>query len=318
MYPYEIAPMMGWTDKHFRILMRILGGDAFLLYSEMVTTGAICYGDSKRYLEKSPEEGDVILQIGGSDPKDIAKTIQIAEKYNYMGYNLNVGCPSDRVQNARIGACLMKEGKLVAELLSVMKDNTDKPVSIKTRLGIDGVDSYDYLKNFVEKVMVSGCETWILHARDAWLKGLSPKQNRNIPPLRYEYVYRLKQEMPHLHITLNGGLKDIESIREASSQVDAIMIGRAAYMNPKLIYQLGTLDDNYYDLLCQYIAYMQLYVTEKNVRSITAPLVVTLNDYYGAKLDRTKLAQCKEKEVLLPLLEALRVRLQSLPSSERA
>lgn len=311
---YQIAPMMGWTNRHFRMLMRILGGDKFLLYSEMVTTGAICYGDHERYLQKDKREGDVILQIGGSDPKAIAKTIEIAKQYNYAGYNLNVGCPSDRVQNAKIGACLMKEAKLVASLLSVMKESTDKPVSIKTRLGIDGSDSYEYIKNFVDMVLGSGCDIWILHARDAWLQGLNPKQNRTIPPLRYEYVYRLKEEYPNLHITLNGGLKDIESIEKALEHVDAVMLGRAAYQDPQLIYKLGGSETPYYMLLCQYIDYIEECVTDMNVRQIAAPLVVCLYGYHGAKKDRAALASCKDINQLLQLLAELKEKLLNLPS----
>ena len=162
MYQYQIAPMMGWTDRHFRYLMRLLGGDSFLLFTEMVTINALAYGDAHRYLDKSDAEGDVILQIGGSDLQRVAEAIQKAEPYNYAGYNLNVGCPSDRVQNAKIGACLMAEGKLVSQGPSVMKDHTDKPVSIKTRVGIDGVDSYDYFRDFVDEVLVSGCHEWII------------------------------------------------------------------------------------------------------------------------------------------------------------
>lgn len=296
--------------------MRLLGGDDVLLFSEMVTTGAICYGDSHRYLDKSKEEGDVILQIGGSDPEALIETIQKAEAYDYAGYNLNVGCPSSRVQNAKIGACLMAEGPLVCELLKAMQSATDKPVSIKTRLGIDGVDSYDYLKNFVEEVLPSGCEDWILHARDAWLQGLSPKQNRTIPPLRYEYVYRLKSEMPHLNISLNGGLKDIPTIESALEKVDAVMLGRVAYMNPRLIYELGGLQKDYYLILCEYINYMESHVTDQNVRAVAAPLVIALHDYPGAKRDRTQLAACKDKGKLIPLLRVLKPKLQALASSD--
>jgi|AntRauTorckE5430_2_1112549.scaffolds.fasta_scaffold00163_17 tRNA-dihydrouridine synthase A len=307
MYQYQIAPMMGFTDRHFRTLMRILGGDAFLLYSEMVTTGAICYGDAERYLSKNSIEGDVVLQIGGSDPYAIAKTIEIAEAYDYAGYNLNVGCPSHRVQNAKIGACLMKEPQLVERVFKVMQSVTDKPVSIKTRLGIDGVDSYDYINDFVNGISV--CQTWILHARDAWLQGLNPKQNRSIPPLRYNYVYQLKKENPHLHVTLNGGLKDIESINEALLHVDAVMLGRCAYQNPRLIHELGESTKGYFELLNEYILYIKKEVTDQNIRYISAPLVMALYGYYGAKKDRHAIAQCKDKVLLLRLLNDLQNKL---------
>lgn len=313
MYRYQIAPMMGYTHSHFRILMRILSNSKVLSYTEMVTTGAVCYGDPHKYLAKKAEEGDVILQIGGSDLSQVAKTIQLANEYDYVGYNLNVGCPSDRVQNAKIGACLMKEPTLVAQILAVMKDNTDKPVSIKTRLGIDGVDSYDFFKAFVDEVSEVSHQ-WIVHARDAWLKGLSPRQNRSVPPLRYEYVYRLKEEMPHLEVSLNGGLKDLESIQEALLKVDSVMLGRVAYQNPRLIHALGENPRCYYRCLLAYIEYIRLHITEENVRFILAPLVMAISDYHGAKQDRTMLAACKEKALALQCLDQLEISLSNLLS----
>lgn len=313
MYRYQIAPMMGWTDRHFRYFMRLLGGDSFLLFSEMLTTGAICHGDHARYLQKSPEEGDVILQLGGSDPEALAEAIQIAEAYDYAGYNLNVGCPSDRVQNARIGACLMQEPKLVSELLSAMRSATKRPVSIKTRLGIDGVDSYDYIDKFLQTVVLSGCQEWIIHARDAWLKGLNPKQNRSIPPLRYEYVYQLKNHYPHLHISLNGGLKTQEEIAEALKKVDAVMLGRVAYQNPGLIHQLGGSKINYYTVLSQYIDYIEENITEKNIRAIVVPLVISLSNYSGAKKDRANLASSRQVDEVLQVLQNLKLKLLQLP-----
>lgn len=303
MHKYHIAPMMGWTDRHFRLLMRLLGGDAFLLFSEMVTVNALAYGDAHKYLDKSDCEGSVILQIGGSDHQRVAQAIQMAEKYNYAGYNLNVGCPSDRVQNAKIGACLMEEGQLVSEILKVMKDNTDRPVSIKCRVGIDGSDSYEYLKAFVDEVLSSECHTWMIHARDAWLKGLSPRQNRSIPPLRYEYVYWLKKEMPHLHITINGGFTDYNMIQGALDKVDAVMLGRAAYQNPILIHQLGNSHYSYQEALKQYVAYIVDNIDIFPPRRLAAPLVIALTSYRGAKQDRARLAAAKTKEEVLVAIE---------------
>ncbi len=305
MYQYHIAPMMGWTDRHFRYFMRLLGGDAYLLFSEMVTVNALAYGDSHKYLDKLDIEGDVILQIGGSDLDKVKQAIQMAEPYHYSGYNLNVGCPSDRVQNAMIGACLMAEGPMVKEILKVMMDNTDKPVSIKTRVGIDGIDSYDYFKRFVDDVLPSGCCSWIVHARDAWLNGLSPRQNRSIPPLRYEYVYRLKKEMPELDIAINGGFNDEDSIKEALTYVDAVMLGRAAYQNPRLIHQLGSCQLSYQGVIKAYINYIHDHLGSFPARRLAAPLVIALTGYYGAKQDRAKVAACKTDDEIKEVLSCL-------------
>jgi len=304
MYQYHIAPMMGWTDRHFRYFMRLLGGDAFLMFSEMVTSNAIVFGDAHQYLEMAPDEGVCILQLGGSDIPSIQKAIQIAEKYPYSGYNLNVGCPSDRVQNAKIGACLMAEGVLVRDVLKAMMDSTDKPVSIKTRVGIDGVDSYEYFKQFVDEVLPSGCQSWIVHARDAWLKGLSPKQNRSIPPLRYEYVYQLKKDYPHLDIAINGGFVDKESIKEALLHVDAVMLGRAAYQNPRLIHALGNSQLSYIEALKAYANYMRA-TDVRSILRLAQPLVVSLTGYHGAKQDRAKLAQARTKDAMLKALDEI-------------
>ena len=305
MHKYHIAPMMAWTDRHFRFLMRLLGGSDFLLFTEMVTVNALHYSEPHQYLEKADREGDVILQIGGSDLDRVAQAIQLAEQHHYSGYNLNVGCPSDRVQNAKIGACLMAEGPLVKEVLKVMMDNTDKPVSIKTRVGIDGVDSYDYFRAFVDDVLPSGCHNWIVHARDAWLKGLSPRQNRSIPPLRYEYVYRLKKELPELNVAINGGFVDKDSVLSALSQVDAVMLGRAAYQNPQLIHELGNSECSYREALTKYIQYIREHINQFPVRRLAAPLVIALSGYYGAKHDRAKVAACKDPDEMLNILDQL-------------
>lgn len=302
----QIAPMMGYTDTHFRYLMRLLGGDAFLLFSEMITVNALLYGESDKYLAKTAREGDVVLQIGGSDPKTAKQVMGLINPYDYVGCNLNVGCPSDRVQNAKIGACLMAEGQLVGEMLKAMQSYTDKPVSIKCRLGIDGVDSYDFFKNFVDEVLeISHCHTWIVHARDAWLQGLSPRQNRMVPPLRYEYVYRLKQEMPYLNVTINGGFTTKEQVDQALLHVDGVMLGRAAYQNPRLIHELGNSQHDYQTALKHYSYYLSTHASDANLRRIIQPLVLALNGYHGAKRDRASLAACRGVAEMMRALEKI-------------
>lgn len=228
----SVAPMMGWTDRHDRYFLRLISPNA-LLYTVMITTGALIYGKKLTVLEHSNEENPVALQLGGSSPDELAKCAKIAEKYNYDEINLNCGCPSERVQNGRFGACLMAEPTLVAECIDAMKQACpDIPMTVKTRIGIDNQDSYDFLADFVGTVAEKGCDTFIIHARKAWLNGLSPAQNRDIPPLNYHTVYKLKEDFPNLNIILNGGLKTIEDIKKSMPFVDGVMIGREAYTNP--------------------------------------------------------------------------------------
>jgi len=213
-----------------------------LLYSEMVTTGAVLHGDLQKLLAFDSAEQPLILQLGGGDPGDLATSARVAQDWGYSGVNLNVGCPSDRVQKGKMGACLMKEPPLVADCIAAMTEAVDIPVTVKTRLGVDELDSYEYFRDFVATVAATGCRDFIVHARKALLSGLSPKQNRDIPPLRYEWVYRLKQEFPQLKITLNGGVTDIDSINKHLEHVDGVMLGRAAYKNPWLLAELS--DEN--------------------------------------------------------------------------
>lgn len=238
----SIAPMMDWTDRHDRYFLRLISSRA-LLYTEMVTTGAIIHGDTDRFLRFDPAEQPLALQLGGSEPEALAKCAEIAESYGYQEINLNVGCPSDRVQNGRFGACLMGEPETVAACVTAMQGATSLPVTVKTRIGIDDLDSYDYFKSFIERVAETGIKTFIIHARKAWLTGLSPKENRTIPPLDYDRVYRLKQDMPELEIILNGGISSHEEIDAHLQQVDGVMIGREAYQNP---YFLAEIDRRYY------------------------------------------------------------------------
>lgn len=223
--------MMDWTDRHCRYFHRLLSPHAWL-YTEMVTTGALLHGDVARHLAYNPEEQPVVLQLGGSEPDDLAKAAKMGADYGYAAINLNCGCPSDRVQRGRFGACLMAEPDLVAECVSAMRDAVDIPVTVKCRIGIDDSAEYEFLEAFVSKVAAAGCSTFIIHARKAWLKGLSPKENREIPPLRYDVAARLKQAWPRLTVLLNGGLKTAEDAAQALEKFDGVMIGREAYQNP--------------------------------------------------------------------------------------
>lgn len=230
----SVAPMMDWTDRHCRAFHRLMTRHA-LLYTEMVTTGAILYGDAERHLAFDAAEHPVALQLGGSDPAALAESAAAGAHYGYDEINLNVGCPSDRVQNGRFGACLMAEPDLVARCVTAMKGATALPVTVKTRIGVDDRDSYEQLCDFVAVVADGGCETFIIHARKAWLKGLSPKENREIPPLSYETVYRLKADFPELTIVLNGGVENLDQAESHLGQVDGVMMGRAAYKDPWLL-----------------------------------------------------------------------------------
>lgn len=235
--------MMDWSDKHCRMFWRILSKDA-LLYTEMVTTGAILHGDKGRLLDFHTEEHPLALQLGGSNPAELASCAKLAQDWGYDEVNLNVGCPSDRVQNNKIGACLMAEPELVADCIKAMQDACNIDVTIKHRIGIDELDSYEYMHDFVEKIAATGCHTFIVHARKAILQGLSPKENREIPPLRYAEVYRLKQNFPQLEILINGGIQTHQQCDEHLQHVDGVMLGREAYHNP---WVLAEVDSRYFD-----------------------------------------------------------------------
>lgn len=226
--------MLDWTDRHCRHFHRTLSRHA-LLYTEMVTTGAILHGNRDRHLQFNQTEHPVALQLGGSNPADLAECAKIAADYGYDEINLNVGCPSDRVQNGRFGACLMAEPKLVAECVAAMRQAVSMPVTVKSRIGIDDRDSYDELTHFIKTVAAAGCETFIVHARKAWLSGLSPKQNRDVPPLRYDVVFQLKQDFSMLKIVINGGIESLDSSLDLLTQVDGVMLGREVYHNPYLL-----------------------------------------------------------------------------------
>ena len=266
MHKASIAPMMQYTDMHDRYLLRLISKKVFL-YTEMVTTGAILYGKCFHQLEFNKEEHPVAIQLGGSYIDDLVKSAKIAEDYGYDEINLNVGCPSDRVQKGRFGACLMLEPEHVAECLNAMQTNVKVPVTIKCRLGVDHHEDYEFLYNFVNIVQNAGIEHFIIHARNGILKGLSPRQNRHVPPLKYDYVYQLKKDFPNLNITINGGIKTIDECKEHLKYVDGVMIGRAAYENPFLIKDIDT----------------ELYGIESNVNSKKSILNQYL-DYVEDKL----------------------------------
>ena len=255
--------MLDWTDRHCRYFHRLLTKKS-VLYTEMVTTGALLYGDPERHLRFNPEEHPVALQLGGSEPREMAAFARLAASYGYDEININVGCPSERVQKGAFGACLMAEPDLIAECVSAIQAAVNIPVTVKNRIGIDDQDDYAGLHHFVSTVSQAGCQTFIIHARKAWLKGLSPKENREIPPLRYELVYEIKQAFPHLEIIINGGITTLEQCQQHLQHVDGVMVGREAYHNPWLLAQVDSaiygVDDPFQDrnaVLEAFLTYVQ-------------------------------------------------------------
>jgi len=229
--------MMAWTDRHCRFFHRLLAPSA-MLYTEMVTANALRYGDVSRLLDFDPAEAPVALQLGGSDPDDLAAAARLGERWGYHEINLNCGCPSERVQKGAFGACLMQDPELVADCVRAMREAVTIPVTVKHRIGIDHIEDYGFVSAFVAAVARAGCETFIVHARNAWLSGLSPKENREIPPLRHDVVRRLKLDFPELRMVLNGGLSDVGEIIASLEGVDGVMIGRAAYQQPYILAEL--------------------------------------------------------------------------------
>jgi tRNA-dihydrouridine synthase A len=243
-----VAPMMDWTDRHCRFFHRLLSPHV-RLYTEMVTAPAVVHGDRERLLGFDGAEHPVALQLGGSDPGELARAARIGAEFGYDEINLNVGCPSDRVQSGAFGACLMREPALVADCVAAMRAavtgaGKPVPVTVKCRIGVDEQDEYEALQHFVETVRASGCTVFIVHARKAWLQGLSPKENREVPPLNYERVYRLKRELPELTVVINGGIVTVDEVRTHLAQVDGAMLGRTAYHEP---YRLAELESALYD-----------------------------------------------------------------------
>ncbi|TDR78427.1 tRNA dihydrouridine(20/20a) synthase DusA [Paludibacterium purpuratum] len=238
----SVAPMLDWTDRHYRFFARLISRHTWL-YTEMVTTGALLHGDVERHLRFDEAEHPLALQLGGSEPQDLAHCARLAESWGYDEVNLNVGCPSERVQKGAFGACLMAESALVADCVKAMRDAVGIDVTVKHRIGIDAVEEYGFVRDFVATVAEAGCGTFIVHARNAILKGLSPKENREVPPLKYHYVHRLKAEFPQLEILLNGGVQTLTQIDEQLRHVDGVMVGREGYHNP---YLMASWDTRYY------------------------------------------------------------------------
>jgi tRNA-dihydrouridine synthase A len=295
----SVAPMMDCTDRHCRYLLRLLSPSS-LLYTEMVTTGAILHGDYARFLSFHPAEHPVALQLGGSDPAALAECAKIGEAWSYDEVNLNVGCPSPKVQSGRFGACLMLEPDLVARCVAAMQAQVAIPVTVKTRIGVDEQDSYPALQQFITTLAASGCQQFIMHARKAWLKGLNPKQNRTIPPIRYDVVRQLKIDFPHLSFILNGEITNTQQVENLLQEFDGVMIGRAVYDNP---YWLGQLDQQFLNgpavpdrefILQQYLAYVTTQLAQNvPIGILLRPLIGLFQGKPHAKLWRRYLTDPK-------------------------
>lgn len=318
----SVAPMMDWTDRHCRVFHRQITRHTWL-YTEMVTTGALLHGDVPRHLDFDEQEHPVALQLGGSEPSDLAHSAKLGEQWGYDEINLNCGCPSERVQKGAFGACLMGEPTLVADCVKAMKDAVSIDVTVKHRIGIDDVQSYDFVRDFVGQISEAGCKTFIVHARNAILKGLSPKENREIPPLKYHYAYQLKQDFPELEILINGGIKTLPEIDEHLKHVDGVMLGREAYHNP---YLMASFDARYYGDLdggrqpsrAEVIEAMLPYIKRQlelhgdngrglRLNSITRHMLGLLTGMPGARAFRQTLSDSKRLALGDPalLLEAL-------------
>ena len=287
---FSIAPMMDRTDRHCRYFHRLLTGKS-LLYTEMLHSNAIIKGNTNKLLSYSHEEHPLAIQLGGSDPESLAEASVISEEFGYKEINLNVGCPSSKVQKGRFGAILMKEPELVAKCISNMKKSVNIPVTVKCRIGVDDMDQDAQLDRFIEQVSFEGCNTFIIHARKAWLKGLSPKDNREIPPLNYERVYKLKDKFHHLNIVINGGIKTIEESLEHLNHVDGVMVGREAYDNPLM---LNSIDKEIYketedsltrtEILIKLLPYIQSEVNKgTKITHITRHIMGLFKGFHGAK-----------------------------------
>jgi len=294
----SVAPMLDWTNRDFRYFLRLISKHC-LLYTEMVTTGALIHGQRERFLGHDVSEYPLALQLGGSDPDALATCAKLGEDAGYSEINLNVGCPSDRVQSGSFGACLMAEPKLVAEGVAAMRSEANIPITVKTRLGIDELDSYDFLTDFIAQVADAGCDIFILHARKAWLQGLSPKENRDVPPLNYDRVYQIKEDFPQLHIDINGGIQTLEQAQQHLSHVDGVMMGRAIYHDPYLLAEADSLlfDDGHkilsrHDIIREMLPYIEQRMTEgRPVKSITRHLLGVFQGQKGAKAWRRYLSE---------------------------
>ena len=299
-----VAPMLDWTDRHYRFLARQLSRHS-RLYTEMVTTGALLHGDVERHLRFDPTEHPVALQLGGSDPEALAEAARIGAEWGYDEINLNVGCPSDRVQNGAFGAWLMAEPNLVAECITAMRAAVDVPVTVKSRIGIDHQETYEEFRDFVDIVTdKGGADVFIVHSRKAWLKGLSPKQNRDVPPLRPEFATQLKQERPDLTVVLNGGLTEVDAMRDALDEVDGVMVGRAAYQNVGLLAEIDAAlfgDEQRVDRLAALRAYRDYAAVEiargTRLPTLVKPILTLFQGKPGARAYRRHLSEQAPKRV---------------------
>jgi tRNA-dihydrouridine synthase A len=295
--------MMDWTDRHCRYFLRQVSSGAFL-YTEMITTGALLHGDVDRHLAFNQEEHPVAAQLGGSEPADLAQCAKLVEQYGYDEVNLNIGCPSERVQRGAFGACLMAEPELVADCVRAMREAVKIPVTVKHRLGINKEDSYDFVSKFVDRVSGAGCKTFIAHARNAVLKGLSPKENREVPPLRYEYVYRLKRDFPALEFVLNGGITK----NSPDPNVDGIMLGRTAYHDPWVLADEGKTRR---DMVLAMVAYLKKVLTnDVRVRNVSRHMLGLYHGTRRARLWRRMLSDAdrlsqNDPALLLEAMEAV-------------
>lgn len=308
----SVAPMMDWTDRHCRYFHRLIA-PSILLYTEMVTTGALKFGNKDRFLRFDQAEHPVALQLGGCDPEDLAMSARLGEDYGYDEININCGCPSDRVQSGSFGACLMKEPQTVATAVKAMQEAVEIPVTVKSRIGIDDSEDYDFLHDFIKTVSEDGgCQIFIIHARKAWLKGLSPKENRDIPPLQYDIVEKIREAFPDLTIYVNGGIRTMEDIKAKLSQFDGVMIGREAYQNPWFLRQVeeeifGTQNlPSEEEIIQQMISYIEKQQKdfETPVKSITRHMTGLFQGQPGARSWRQILStEVHQKSVTANVLE---------------
>ncbi|GAA4088073.1 tRNA dihydrouridine(20/20a) synthase DusA [Zhongshania borealis] len=293
-----VAPMLDWSDRHCRVFWRQLSRHA-VLYTEMITTGALIHGDQERHLDYSDIEHPVALQLGGSDPAALATSVRMAEQWQYDEVNLNCGCPSDRVQNGFFGACLMSRPSLVADCVKAMKDAGNLPITVKHRIGIDDQEGYGPLQEFVGAIAEAGTDAIIVHARKAWLQGLSPKENREIPPLNYDLVYQLKKDFPELEIIINGGIQTLADASSHLSYVDGIMVGRSAYQTP---YLLAEVDEHFYqqaatsktrrDIIHDLLPYIEVELAKgTRLNHMTRHILGLFNGQAGGKLFRRHISE---------------------------
>jgi tRNA-dihydrouridine synthase A len=310
-----VAPMMDWTDRHCRYFLRQVSARA-RLYTEMITTGALTHGDVSRHLGFSPEEHPLAAQLGGSEPADLARSAQLVEQYGYDEVNLNCGCPSERVQRGAFGACLMAEPELVADCVRAMRAAVRIPVTVKHRTGVDRIEDYEFLATFVRTVAEAGCTTFIIHARNAVLKGLSPKENREVPPLKYEYVYRLKRDFPQLTIVVNGGITAWAQIDAHLAHVDGVMLGRAAYHDSWLLADPGRTRHEVVQAMARYAA------GQASLRHVARHMLGLYHGHPRARLwrrmlsDPARLSQ-NDPRLLLEACEAVESGSKEIPHERR-